>query len=55
VAVKCAPAGSVFWLENLNAGERGLGKLAELGLWPKGCEDNQRRAEGFNQLAIGVF
>ena len=55
VAVKCAPAGSVFWLENLNAGERGLGKLAELGLWPKGSEDNQRRAEGFNQLAIGVF
>lgn len=54
-AMKSVPAGSVFWLENIQASAESIGKLAEIGLWSSSCEDTQRRAEGFNHVAIGAY
>jgi CRISPR-associated protein Cmr3 len=54
-ALRAAPAGSVYWLEDLQATPEQLGKLAECGLWSEPCEDNTRRAEGFNRFALAVF
>lgn len=52
-AKRAAPAGSVYWME-LDEGVAAdtLRKLAESGLWREPCEDAQRRAEGFNRLAM---
>ena len=54
-AQRAAPAGSVYWLDQLEATPEALGKLVEQGLWPE-PEDNQgRRAEGFNQVAVAAW
>lgn len=54
-AQKVAPTGSVYWFENLQGDPAALGKLAESGLWglPGQNDDPLRRAEGFNNVAIG--
>jgi CRISPR-associated protein Cmr3 len=64
-AQRAAPAGSVYWLDELDATPDALRKLAEQGLWDKSCEDSPspqpspqrgegdwggRRAEGFNRF-----
>ena len=54
-ALRAAPTGSVYWLDQLQATPETLGKLAESGFWSAGCEDPQRRAEGFNRFSFAAF
>ncbi len=54
-AQRTAPAGSVYWLEELQATPEALRKLAERGLWNEPCEDDVRRAEGFNRFTFAVY
>lgn len=54
-ALRAAPAGSVYWLDELQATPDALGKLAENGFWSAACEDAQRRAEGFNRFSFAAF
>jgi CRISPR-associated protein Cmr3 len=54
-ALRSAPIGSVYWLDELDATPESLGKLVEKGFWSEVCEDRQRRAEGFNRLAVAPF
>lgn len=54
-ALRAAPAGSVYWLDQLQATPEALGKLAESGFWSAACEDTQRRAEGFNRFAFAAY
>ncbi|MFT4256090.1 MAG: type III-B CRISPR module-associated protein Cmr3 [Pseudoxanthomonas sp.] len=51
-AQRIAPAGSVYWLDDVQASPESLGKLAAQGLWNESCEDVSRRSEGFNRVAI---
>lgn len=53
-ALRAAPAGSVYWLDQLQATPEALGKLAEHGFWHAECEDPQRRAEGFNRFSFAA-
>jgi CRISPR-associated protein Cmr3 len=45
----------LYWLDELEATSESLRKLAERGLWPESSENTQRRAEGFNHLAIACW
>lgn len=54
-ALRAAPTGSVYWLDQLQATPEALGKLAESGFWSDACEDMQRRAEGFNRFAFAAY
>jgi CRISPR-associated protein Cmr3 len=54
-ALRAAPTGSVYWLDQLQATPKALGKLAESGFWSDACEDTQRRAEGFNRFAFAAY
>ena len=54
-ALRAAPTGSVYWLDQLQATPEALGKLAENGFWSDACKDTQRRAEGFNRFALATF
>jgi CRISPR-associated protein Cmr3 len=54
-AQKAAAAGSVYWLDDLDATPEALRKLVANGLWPAPCEDAQRRAEGFNRFSFASF
>lgn len=54
-AQRIAPSGSVYWLDGLQATPEALGKLVTRGLWGEPCEDAQRRAEGFNRLALAAW
>lgn len=54
-AQRSAPAGSVYWLEELDAEPEALRKLAEAGLWSETCEDASRRAEGFNNFVFAAY
>lgn len=54
-AQKTAAAGSVYWLEDVQATPEALGKLVAAGLWADSCEDTQRRAEGFNRFSFAPF
>jgi CRISPR-associated protein Cmr3 len=54
-AVKAAGSGSVYWLDELQTTPEALGKLVAHGLWGERCEDTQRRAEGFNRMALAVW
>lgn len=51
-AQRAAPAGCVYWLEDIEATPEALGKLVEQGLWSEACEDRNRRAEGFNRCEL---
>lgn len=51
-AQRCAPAGSVYWVDQVQADEASLRALAGQGLWPEPCPDEFRRAEGFNRVWI---
>jgi CRISPR-associated protein Cmr3 len=55
-AERAAPAGSVWWLE-LDEGVTAdaLRKLVECGLWSAPCEDEARRAEGYNRCLLGIW
>jgi len=54
-AQRVAPAGSVYWLDDLDATPDELRKLAENGLWNHPCEDASRRAEGFNRFNFAAY
>lgn len=54
-ANRAAPAGSVYWIEKLEATPEALGKLAKFGLWPEDSHDVQRRAEGFNRFQFANY
>ena len=54
-AQSAAPAGSVYWLDELQTSPEALAKLVERGLWSDICEDEARRAEGFNRVAIAPW
>lgn len=54
-ALRAAPAGSVYWLEDLEATPDALRKLAAEGLWGQPCEDAARRVEGFNRLTLAAW
>ncbi|MEW6133067.1 MAG: type III-B CRISPR module-associated Cmr3 family protein [Pseudomonadota bacterium] len=54
-ARRAAPAGSVWWLDELEATPEALRKLAAHGLWNDPCEDASRRAEGFNRLWLAAW
>jgi len=55
IAHRAAPAGSVYWIEDLQATPEQLRKLAGHGLWPESGYDAQRRAEGFNRFQWGAW
>ena len=56
VAQRAAPAGSVYWLDELDATPEGLRKLAERGLWTDAeYATDTRRTEGFNRLALASW
>lgn len=58
-AQRVAPAGSVYWLDDLETTPEVLGKLAAQGLWLPGAENpppqRQRRAEGFNRFCFAAW
>ncbi len=54
-AQRVAPSGSVYWLEDLDAGPEALRKLTADGLWTDLCKDDARRAEGFNRVAVAAW
>lgn len=54
-AQRAAPAGSVYWLDELDATPDALRKLAAAGLWSEPCEDSARRAEGFNRATLAEW
>ena len=54
-AQKVAPAGSVYWLDELEATPQALRRLVEEGLWSEQELDSQRRAEGFNRIWLAAW
>ena len=54
-ALRAAPAGSVFWLEDLDAAPDALRKLVETGLWRGELHNDARRAEGFNRMTFAAI
>ena len=54
-ARRAAPAGSVYWLDELDATPETLRRLVESGLWPNGLHNDPRRAEGFNRATFASF
>jgi len=54
-AQRAAPAGSVYWIEQLQATPAQLRKLAAHGLWPEQGYDALRRAEGFNRFTFATY
>jgi CRISPR-associated protein Cmr3 len=53
-ALRSAPAGSVYWLEDVRASEDDLRNLVAQGLW-QDSRNHPRRAEGFNRIALAVY
>ena len=54
-AQRVAPAGSVYWLDELDATPDALRNLAARGLWSEPVENASRRAEGFNRITFGMY
>ncbi len=54
-AQRAARAGSVYWIENLQATPDALRKLGVHGLWRTEGYDAQRRAEGFNRFTFAAY
>jgi CRISPR-associated protein Cmr3 len=55
-AQRAAPAGAVYWLDELDATPEALRKLSDRGLWTEAqYNDDLRRAEGFNRLALAQW
>ena len=54
-AQRVAPAGSVYWLDELEATPETLGALNDCGLWSDPEENPARRAEGFNRLTFAEW
>ncbi len=54
-AQRAVPAGSVYWLDKLDATPENLRKLTATGLWDPIGHDAQRRAEGFNRFCFAAY
>lgn len=54
-AQRAAPAGSVYWLEDLEATPEAISKLADYGLWLPGADHEPRRTEGFNRFVFALY
>lgn len=54
-AQRVAAAGSVYWIEDLQATPEALRKLANAGLWRETEDNPQRRAEGFNRFTFAAY
>lgn len=56
-AQRAAPIGSVYWFEDFSGDPAALRKLVETGLWGLSDDNDepQRKAEGFNNVAIGSW
>lgn len=56
-AERVAPAGSVYWFDELQDDLNMLGKLAEQGWWPDSVDNERtaRRAQGFNNVFIAAW
>ena len=54
-AQRVAPAGSVYWLDELQATPEALRKLVGRGLWSDPVENEARRAEGFNRFTFAAW
>ena len=54
-AQRVAPAGSVYWLDEIEATPAAFRKLVEQGLWSEPVENAHRRAEGFNRCTLGAW
>lgn len=54
-AWRAAPAGSVYWLDDIEASADALRKLVACGFWGAPGEDAQRRAEGFNRFQLATY
>lgn len=54
-AQRAVPAGSVYWLAELDATPEALRNLVEQGLWGEPCDDVARRAEGFNRFTFAAY
>jgi CRISPR-associated protein Cmr3 len=54
-AQRAAPAGSVYWLDELEATPESLTRLVEVDLWSDPPGDAARRAEGFNRFTWGLW
>lgn len=54
-AQRAAPAGSVYWLSELEASADQLRKLAAQGLWDEANHNPSRRAEGFNHFTFASY
>ena len=54
-AQRVAPAGSVYWLNELDTTPDALRNLAAQGLWLDRGENVTRRAEGFNRFTFGAY
>jgi|DewCreStandDraft_4_1066084.scaffolds.fasta_scaffold30935_2 CRISPR-associated protein Cmr3 len=53
---RAAPAGSVYWIEELEATPEALRKLVARGLWTAQQYDSDpRRAEGFNRFTFAAY
>ena len=53
-ALRVAPTGSVYWIEDLEASPEALRNLVEKGLWPEEGWNDTRRAEGFNRVLLAA-
>lgn len=54
-AERVAPAGSVYWIDELEASADQLRKLVEDGLWHGDNHNEARRAEGFNRFTFAEY
>jgi CRISPR-associated protein Cmr3 len=55
VAERVAPAGSVYWFDQVDGDLSALGKLAGGGLWMKDGDNAQRQAEGYNRVQLACW
>ena len=54
-AQRVAPAGSVYWFDEIEAAPEQLRKLADAGLWADAADNASRRAEGFNRFIFAAY
>ncbi len=54
-ALRAVPAGSVYWLDELQAQPEQLRKLTTRGLWADTPHHEARRAEGFNRFTFAAW
>lgn len=54
-AEQVAPAGSVYWFDQIEGDTRMLDKLARQGVWKENNNNQQRRVEGYNRILLSAW